>query len=109
MKIAITSEGPTLDAAIDPRFGRCKYFLIFDTATENFETVENSHAQASGGAGIQAGQSMVSKGVSVVLTGHVGPNALQVLQPAGIKICNGVSGKVSEAIERFKHGDLKQE
>ena len=30
MRIAITSRGQDLDARIDPRFGRCEYFLIID-------------------------------------------------------------------------------
>ena len=103
MKIAVTSEGKDLSSAVDPRFGRCKYFLIFDTGSENFEAVENTCAQNSGGAGIQAGQLMISKGVEAVLTGHVGPNASQVLTPAGIKIHTGISGKVSEAVASFQN------
>jgi predicted Fe-Mo cluster-binding NifX family protein len=83
MKIAITSEGQSLEAAIDPRFGRCKYFLIMDTDTGNFEAVENSHAQNSGGAGIQAGQLVVSKGVEAVLTGNMGPNAFRLFNQRG--------------------------
>ena len=31
MKIAISSMGRDLDALIDPRFGRCAYFVIVDT------------------------------------------------------------------------------
>lgn len=104
MKIAITSEGKNPDAAVDPRFGRCKYFLIFDTKSGNFESLENPNAQNSGGAGIQAGQLMISKGVSVVLTGNVGPNASKVLQPAGIKVYTNVSGTVSEAFRHFQEG-----
>ena len=107
MKIAITSEGKTPDAAVDPRFGRCKYFLIMDADSGNFESVENSHAQNSGGAGIQAGQLVVSKGVEVVLTGNMGPNAFQVVQSAGIKVITGVSGKISEVLERYKSGKLE--
>jgi predicted Fe-Mo cluster-binding NifX family protein len=107
MKIAITSEGQSTDAAIDPRFGRCKYFLIMDTNTGKFEAVENSNAQNSGGAGIQAGQLVVSKGVEAVLTGNMGPNAFQVVQSAGIKVITGVSGKISEVLERYKSGKLE--
>jgi predicted Fe-Mo cluster-binding NifX family protein len=107
MKIAITSEGQSLEAAIDPRFGRCKYFLIMDTDTGKFEAVENSHAQNSGGAGIQAGQLVVSKGVEAVLTGNMGPNAFQVVQSAGVKVITGVSGKISEVLERYKSGKLE--
>jgi predicted Fe-Mo cluster-binding NifX family protein len=41
MKIAISSTGPDLDAQIDPRFGRCPYFVVVDPATAEFEVLEN--------------------------------------------------------------------
>lgn len=106
MKIAITSEGKGPDAVVDPRFGRCKYFLIFDTDSGNFEVLENASAQQTGGAGIQAGQLVVSKGVEAVLTGNMGPNAFQVIQSAGVKVITGVSGKISEIIKEYKSGKL---
>jgi len=28
MKICITSQGKNLESEIDPRFGRCKYFIF---------------------------------------------------------------------------------
>jgi len=107
MKICITSEGKTLDSKVDPRFGRCQNFILFDTDTGNFETQENINAQFQGGAGIQSGQLVVAKGAKVVLTGNVGPNAHQVLSAAGIKIFTGVSGTVKEAIDGYKNGEYK--
>ncbi|MCX5698952.1 MAG: NifB/NifX family molybdenum-iron cluster-binding protein [Candidatus Omnitrophica bacterium] len=107
MKICITSEGKTLDSKVDPRFGRCQNFIFFDTDTENFEAQENANSQFQGGAGIQSGQLVVSKGVKAVLTGNVGPNAHQVLLAAGISIFTGVSGTVKEAIEGYKNGKYK--
>ena len=108
MKICVTSEGKTLDAKVDPRFGRCQNFIFFDTDTGNFEVCENASAQFQGGAGIQSGQLVVSKGVKAVLTGNVGPNAHQVLSAAGISVFTGVSGTVQEAIEGYKTGKYKQ-
>lgn len=108
MKICITSEGKTLDAKVDPRFGRCQNFILLDTDTGNFEACENTNAQFQGGAGIQSGQLVVSKGVKAVLTGNVGPNAHQVLSAAGISVFTGVSGTVKEAIEGYKTGKYKQ-
>jgi len=107
MKICITSEGKTLESKIDPRFGRCQNFIFFDTDTENFEAQENANSQFQGGAGIQSGQLVVSKGVKAVLTGNVGPNAHQVLSAAGISIFTGVSGTVKEAIDGYKNGKYK--
>ncbi|MBN1161025.1 MAG: NifB/NifX family molybdenum-iron cluster-binding protein [Dehalococcoidales bacterium] len=107
MKIIITSTAPNLDAEIDPRFGRCQYFIIVDPDTMQFEALENSSATAGGGAGISAAQSIVDKGIEALLTGNCGPNAYQVLSGAGIKVITGVTGKVKDAVENYKSGKLK--
>ena len=104
MKIAISAAGPTLDAEVDPRFGRCQYFIIADPETMQFESFDNASAISSGGAGISAAQMIAGKDVEVVLTGNCGPNAYQVLSPAGIKVITGVSGKVRNVIEEYKLG-----
>ena len=106
MNICVTSQGDNLDSLVDPRFGRCNYFLIIDSDTLEFEAVENSFSQAGGGAGVQSGQLMSSKGVKAVLTGNVGPNAFQTLSAAGIEIFTGASGTVREAVESYKEGKM---
>jgi len=82
MKIAVTASTPRLDGPVDPRFGRCPYYLIVDPETMAFEAVENPHVGASSGAGIQAAQLVAGKNVETVLTGSRGPNAFQVLRSA---------------------------
>ena len=107
MKIAISSTGPTLDAEVDPRFGRCQYFIIADPETMEFEVIDNSSAMSSGGAGISAAQMIADKGVKAVLTGNCGPNAYQVLSSAGIQVITGVSGKAKDVIESYRAGKLQ--
>jgi predicted Fe-Mo cluster-binding NifX family protein len=107
MKIAISATGSTLDAEVDPRFGRCQYFIIVDPETMQFEALENSSAMAGGGAGISAAETMAGKGIEAVLTGNCGPNAYEVLSAAGIKVVTGVAGKVQDAIQNYKSGKLK--
>lgn len=107
MKIAVTSAGATLDDAVDPRFGRCPYFLIIDSETLEFEAVSNANAALGGGAGIQSAQLMADRDVKTVLTGNCGPNAFTAMNAAGITIVVGVGGQVREVVAKFKSGELK--
>jgi len=106
LKVAVSATGPSLDASVDPRFGRCSYFVIVDVETMQFEAIPNSAQYAGGGAGIQAAQTVASKGVKAVLTGNVGPNAYQALSAAGIQIITGAYGTVREAVMKYKQGEL---
>ena len=107
MKIAISSTGLTLDHEVDPRFGRCQYFIIVDLETMEADYLENSNAMASGGAGISTAQMIAGKEVEAVLTGNCGPNAYQVLSAAGVRLITGVSGKIEGAIEKYKAGKFE--
>ncbi len=108
MRICITSTGKDLDAQIDPRFGRCAYFLFINTDDMNVEAVPNQSALATGGAGIQAAQSVAQQKATCVITGDIGPNAFQTLQAANIEVITGVDGRVKDAVEQFKAGNLKK-
>ena len=108
MKICVTATAGDLNAQIDPRFGRSQYFVIVDSDTLAFEAVPNEAMNAPGGAGIQAAQAMVNKGVDVVISGNIGPNAFQVLSTAGVKIATGAYGTVNEAFEMYKSGKLNE-
>jgi predicted Fe-Mo cluster-binding NifX family protein len=106
MRAAVTSTGPSLDAALDPRFGRCAYFVIIETDDMSFEVVENSNATLGGGAGIQAAQLVAQRKASAVLTGNCGPNAHQTLSAAGLSVYTGCSGTVAEVINKLTAGQL---
>jgi predicted Fe-Mo cluster-binding NifX family protein len=108
MKIAITASGTTLDAPVDPRFGRAPRFILFDTETNTFQGIDNTqNLNAAQGAGIQAAETVSRLGAEVVITGHCGPNAFRTLNAAGISVVVGASGTVADAIEAFKNGTLK--
>lgn len=107
MKVAISATGPSLDAEIDPRFGRCQYIIVADADTMEFDATENANIMAGGGAGISTAQTVANTGAQVVLTGNCGPNAYQTLSAAGIQVITGVSGSVKQAIEDYKAGKLK--
>jgi len=107
MKIAVSSSGKDLDSQIDPRFGRCAFFVIVETGDMSFEAFDNENIALGGGAGIQSAQFVASKGAEMVITGNCGPNAVQTLSAAHVEVFVGQSGTVREAIERYTRGDIK--
>ena len=106
MRIAVTSSGKGLDSQIDPRFGRCAYFLIVNTEDMSFEIFDNESGSLGGGAGIQSAQFIASKGARAVITGNCGPNAAHTLSAAGVELYLGNTGNVKEALEQYKSGNL---
>jgi len=107
MKVAVSATGDSLSSQVDPRLGRARFFIIYDLDRDSFEVVENTSAQASSGAGIQAASFLAEQGVEVVITGNIGPNAWRVFQEAGIKVYSGVAQvTVREAIQAFREGRL---
>jgi len=108
MKIAVSAEGNTMESRIDQRFGRAASFIIVETKNLDYEAIDNSAAAASGGAGISAAQLVADKGVEAVITGNVGPNAMNVLKAADIEIYKGSAATVKENVELFKKGMLEK-
>ena len=108
MKICVTAVSDSLKAQIEPRFGRCPYFVIVEPETMEFEVIPNIASGSMHGAGIQSTQTIARKGVNVLITGNVGPNAFQALKAAGIKIVTGASGTVRDVIEKYKSGELTE-
>ncbi len=107
-RIAITSEGPTLTDAVDPRFGRAGGFVVVELATGAATYVDNGSSQVlAQGAGIQAAENLVKAGAQALLTGHVGPKAFTALKAAGVKMVQGVENMtVGEAVAKFKAGEF---
>ena len=97
MKIVMSATGPSLDSALDPRFGRCAYFVILDSDTGALAAVENPFLDTAGGAGTQAAQWVLDQEADVLLTGRCGPKAAAVLSDAGLRVLEGASGSLREA------------
>ncbi|MGB9791364.1 MAG: NifB/NifX family molybdenum-iron cluster-binding protein [Thermacetogeniaceae bacterium] len=108
MKIVISASGRDLESMLDPRFGRCPYFLVIDTETEECQPVPNPGMMAGGGAGIQAAQEVVRQGAKAVITGQCGPNAYDVLRSAGVKILQAPVEPVRQVLERYRRGELEE-
>lgn len=105
MRIVVPVEQPDLNARVDQRLGRARYFLVVNSEDLSWESFENTQGiDATQGAGIQAARAIVSKSPDVVLAGNCGPKAFHVLEAAGVKVCVGVKGTAAEAVKGFLEG-----
>ena len=53
MKMAISSIGTTLGSNVDPRFGKCPYFIIYDTDSNIFSYIENKERNETEGGSLK--------------------------------------------------------
>jgi predicted Fe-Mo cluster-binding NifX family protein len=107
MKILISATGPSLDSEVDPRFGRCQYFIVVDLEDMSFEALPNTNLGQGSGVGIQSAKVVADQGAGAVITGNIGPNAQDVLSEVGVDVITGVSGTVREAAQQYKTGELQ--
>ncbi len=109
MKIAVTSEGDSLDSRLDKRFGRARGFIIHDTETGETTYIENTqNLNAMQGAGIQSSKAIIDAGARVLITGNVGPKAFATLNSAGVAIFIGAEGTVKEGLDAYSEGKLQK-
>jgi predicted Fe-Mo cluster-binding NifX family protein len=108
MKIAVTSLGESLESPVDQRFGRARFFVLFDLETNEWTTHENNlNVDADQGAGVRAAQRVADLGAETVITGHCGPQAFKALKAAEMDVYQGASGSVMSAIGQYRSGSLK--
>jgi predicted Fe-Mo cluster-binding NifX family protein len=107
LRVAVSATGESLDSPVDPRFGRCSYFVIFDESGGH-KAVRNIGQALGNGAGIQAAQQVLDLGVGAVVTGDVGPNAFKVLAVGGVRMYVGCSGTVGSAMDTYRSGGLRE-
>lgn len=108
MKIAVTSSGKENTSPLNPRFGRCEYFIIVDTETKEWTAVDNPAIGARGGAGTQAAQFIANQGAEAVISGRYGPNAFTALEAAGLQAFVSTQESVDAALDKFLAGELEQ-
>ncbi len=109
MKIFITSTGNSLKSKVDPKFGRCDYFIIYDTETKEFEAKENPYKAGQSSVGISLAQTVIKTGSTVAISTNFGPNAHRVLKEGDIKMYKADEDMtIEEAIKNYLNGKLKE-
>ncbi len=110
MKIAVSSTSKNIETNISDVFGRCPYFIIVEIENkkiEKTEAIKNEGINQTSGAGISTAQLMAEKDVKAVITGNIGPRALDVLNQFDIDIYFG-KGVIKKLLQKFIDGKLKK-
>jgi predicted Fe-Mo cluster-binding NifX family protein len=104
VKIIISSSGKELKSLLDPRFGRCPFYAVYDTDHKKWSFLPNPGALEGSGAGIKASQFLIEQQVDVLLTGDLGPNASRILNSAGIEVYSVSEIPIEEALHLYQEG-----
>jgi len=86
MKVALTSTGNSLDSELDQRFGRCSYFVIYDSETKGIEFIPNPNKDAQEGAGPASVQVVASRNVQKIISGEFGIKIKSLLDSLKIQM-----------------------
>ncbi|HUX58209.1 MAG TPA: NifB/NifX family molybdenum-iron cluster-binding protein [Bacteroidales bacterium] len=86
MKVAITSTGNNLESKLDQRFGRCAFFVIYDTEKEEMEFIPNPNKDAQNGAGPASIQMVASHNVQKIISGEFGIKVKSLLDSLKIQM-----------------------
>ncbi|BDX39422.1 hypothetical protein CYCD_27770 [Tenuifilaceae bacterium CYCD] len=105
MKVAITSTGNSIESTIDHRFGRCAYFVIYDSDSSAIEYIPNPNKDAEEGAGPASVQLVASRNVNMIISGEFGLKIKPLLDSLKIQMIalKDSTRKIKDIIEMLNH------
>ena len=107
MKVAVSAEGPDLDAKVGKRLGLAPYLLVADLKSKDFEALR-SPRDSGNGAGLEVVALLIANKCNAVLTGWCSPTAERYLSAHGVRVVTGMSGTVEEMLNKFERENLKR-
>ena len=108
MKIAIPVNEKNLDTIIAEKFGRCKYFLVYNTENNSNEYILNEGFNANGGAGIKAAQTIIDSKVDSLISYQLGENAIDLLKSVNISVFKPKNNLVQENLASLLNNELEK-
>ncbi|MDA3880678.1 MAG: NifB/NifX family molybdenum-iron cluster-binding protein [Prolixibacteraceae bacterium] len=104
MKTVISSQGSSLQAKIDMRFGRAQWFCVYNKENGQSEFVINENIDAQGGAGTKTAELMAELEAGEVYSGHFGPKAEELLKKLniGMKTFSNEEQTIEQVINELK-------
>ncbi|MFP3860687.1 MAG: NifB/NifX family molybdenum-iron cluster-binding protein [Bacteroidales bacterium] len=111
MKILFAAKGTDWNAEPDNRFGRGRYFLVYDEEKKELTWHSNEeNLNAGHGAGIQAAQKAINLGADVIISAELGPKAMQTISHSNCELYTTDNSKtIKELYDNYKAGKLRKQ
>ncbi len=107
MKVGIPSMGKKgLDEQVGQHFGRVTHYTIVNLETDNVYVVSNTSHHMGGS--LQPPELLKKEGVDVMLCSGLGRRAINLFEQMDITVYIGATGKVRDALDQYKKGNLHQ-
>jgi len=103
MIIAIATNENHLYAVVDPHFGRCNWYCLFDTENRKNSFIENPAKHNPEKAGCDAAVLLIDKKISMAIAGRFGSKVVDVFRKSNIQmVIPETQQTVSEIINQIK-------
>jgi predicted Fe-Mo cluster-binding NifX family protein len=86
MLIAIATNNNDLKATVDPHFGRCDWFFIYNSETHEQTFIENPACNIQEKAGYEAAELLIGKSINMVIAGRFGSKVVDVFRKKNIQM-----------------------
>ncbi|MBU4354586.1 MAG: dinitrogenase iron-molybdenum cofactor biosynthesis protein [Proteobacteria bacterium] len=105
--IAISTAEKSLDAPVEVRFGRARFFILVDPGTMEWEALENLPSlSANQMVGVRTAERLVRKNIQTIMTGKCGSKAFAELKLAGVQVILDTKGTVRQALDSLIRGEV---
>jgi predicted Fe-Mo cluster-binding NifX family protein len=100
---AISSSGKSEKSFLDLRFGKCDNIVIYNSKKDSYEILENPFRNTDH-SGVKLVEFLKKAGVSVIITGEVGPKVSHLLEKEKLQLVllQEERIKIEDIINRIK-------
>lgn len=103
MIIAIAASEDHLKSNVDPHFGRCDWYCLYDTDTMKSSFIENTFRYQQEQAGCDAAKFLLDKGIKTVVAGRFGSKVIDIFRTNNVQmIIPQTENNISKIINSFK-------
>lgn len=104
MKIAIAIKGEHLSEELDDRFGRSKYFCIYDIVTKTPRFIKNDFADDENGVGKHVVGMLIEQNIEMIIACEIGHKVKALLEKKKIQMVimqdNSITG--DEVLQKIR-------